>query len=57
MLRRWGALVQPACRTSNEQPQADLTQAVPVPKLGFMPRLELAYGKGREARFEWGEAA
>lgn len=56
-LRSWGAVLAPACRTSAKQPHDDLTQAIPVRRLGAMPRLEAAYTLGRTARFEHGEAA
>lgn len=54
-LRRWGALLQPVCRSTPKQPRHDLTEAVPVSKLGFLPRLDMAYEKARSARFEHGE--
>lgn len=54
-LRRRGANLSPACRTSTEQPHDDLTQAMPLMKLGKLPRLEAAYLLARTARFEHGE--
>lgn len=54
-LRRWGALLQPVCRSTPKPPQHDLTESVPVSKLGFLPRLDMAYEKARAARFEHGE--
>jgi hypothetical protein len=57
LLRRRGAVISPACRTSGEQLHDDLTQAMPLGKLGKSPRLEAAYLLARTARFEHGARA
>jgi hypothetical protein len=57
VLRRWGALLQPVCRSTHKPPRVDLTAAVPVPRMGVLHRLDMAYEKARAARFEHGEAA
>jgi hypothetical protein len=54
-LRRQGAILTPACRTSSEQPQDDLTQAIPLARHIALPRVEAAYTLGRTARFEHGQ--
>lgn len=55
--RRRGALIVPACRSTSERPDIDMTRAIPMPSAFKAPYLTAAYILGRSARFEHGEAA
>ena len=55
--RRRGALIVPACRSTPELPDIDMTRAIPMPSAFNTPYLTAAYILGRSARFEHGEAA
>lgn len=55
-LRRIGALLLPAARSTATVPRCALNQPVPIPRRGIVPSLDRAGEVARRARFEHGEA-
>ncbi|MDJ0342216.1 hypothetical protein QMK19_03320 [Streptomyces sp. H10-C2] len=56
-LYRRGSMIQPACRSTTQRPDIDMTRALPIADGNDLPHLDAAYLLGRTARFEHGEAA